>query len=420
MARRLENWLKSYLEYTEASEAPSIFHFWTGVSTIAGALRRRVWIDMRQFEWIPNFYIIFVAPPGVATKSTTINIGKSLLKELDGINFGPDSGTWQAIGQSLMDAQEFVPLIPGNLEGSMEEMSCITCPIGELGTFLDFNDGKLIDILTGLWDGQRSSFEHKTKTTGSILINNPWINIIGGTTPAWLRKNVPEESIGGGFASRVIFIFGDKKRKLVPYPSLVGEHKEYVRLREDLVHDLRLIGEMLGEMYLSPEAVEWGIEWYKELWHGDRDVNLASARYDGYISRKQTHVHKLAMVISAAESQDQIITLEHLQKAATLVTETEKDMIRVFESIGVAPTSQNMHEILSFLDTYRKQKQAASQQTVLRYALQIMSQQDFSEAIDSCVKAGYIELRQADNVVYYNLIVDLDEVGKDGTKRSVS
>src|SRR5258708_32530922 len=74
------------------------FHFWTGIATIAGALRRRVWIDMRKFIWTPNFYIILVAPAGIAAKSTSISIGLDLLLKLPtqaGIRFGPESLTGQ-------------------------------------------------------------------------------------------------------------------------------------------------------------------------------------------------------------------------------------------------------------------------------------------------------------------------------------
>lgn len=411
MTRYLKDWLESYLEFTEATESPQIFHFWTGVFTIAAALKRRVWIDQRHFEWTPNFYIIFVAPPGIANKSTTISIGSGLLREIDGINFGPDSGTWQALGQSLMDAQEFVPLVAGQLDGEMEQMSCISCTVGELGTFIDFQDRKLIDTLTSLWDGQRGTFEHKTKTTGSILISNPWINIISGTTPAWLRKNVPEETIGGGLASRIIFVFGDKKRQLVPYPALVGDRAEHRKLRDKLVHDLRDISDMLGEMILTPEAIQYGVEWYKEHWE-DRDIELASHRYDGYRARKPTHIHKLAMVLSASESSSGIITEVHLKKATKIVTSMEADMIKVFESIGVAPTSQNILEIVNFLNTYKLKEMAATQQTVFRYALTVMSQRDLDEAIESCIKAGYISVKQKGDQIYYYLNIDPSQIGK--------
>lgn len=411
MPRLLKNWLKSYLDFTSLSEAPEIFHFWTGVSTMAGALKRRVYIDQRYFEWTPNFYIIFVAPAGVATKSTTISIGTNLLREVDGIHFGPDSGTWQAIGKSLVEAQELVPTKFGDLDGEMDQMSCIHCAVGELGTFLDFQDRKLIDTLTSLWDGQRGSFEHRTATAGNILINNPWINLLSATTPAWLRKNVPEEAIGGGFASRVIFVFGDRKRQLVAYPGLVGERDEHRKLREDLIHDLRDISEMLGEMVLTPNAIKWGSDWY-EAHHNSKSLDMASHRFDGYRSRKQTHIHKLAIVISASESSKGVITQAHLQQAEKLVTSMESDMIRVFESIGVSSASRNVIEIVSFLHTYKLRDQAASETTLVRYAMTIMNQQEYTEAIETCVRAGYIQAAQKQGRVYYHSKVAPDEVGK--------
>lgn len=412
MARLLSDWLRSYLEFTALSESPELFHFWTGVSTIASALKRRVWIDQRYFEWTPNFYIIFVAPAGVASKSTTIGIGTSLLREVEGVNFGPDSGTWQAIGKSLMEAQELIPKTPGDLEGEMEEMSCITCTPGELGTFLDFSDRKLVDTLTSLWDGQRTSFEHRTATAGTIYIKNPWINIISATTPAWLKKNVPEEAIGGGFASRVIFVFADRKRQLVAYPGLASVDRKYEHLRESLIHDLQDMAQMLGEMILSPDAIRWGEEWYQQHWN-ERPTHMASERFDGYIARKQTHIHKLAMILSASRSSNRVIEKEHLEAAAQIVTGMEADMISVFESIGVAPTTRLMHEILSFLDTYNKQDLAVTTQTLYRHCFQIMSQQDFEEAFNAAIKAGYIEQRQGqDGAIYVRLKVSLGEVGR--------
>ena len=78
MARRLKNWIKSYADFTEVSEAPLTFDFWTGLSTISGALQRKVYIDEVKFKLFPNMYVFFVAPPGVATKSTTVGVGDCL------------------------------------------------------------------------------------------------------------------------------------------------------------------------------------------------------------------------------------------------------------------------------------------------------------------------------------------------------
>ena len=420
MSRKHKDWLKAYLNYTTYSESPEIFHFWTGVSAIGSCLKRRVWIDQRYFEWTPNFYIIFVAPAGVATKSTTISVANTLLKEVEGVNFGPDSGTWQALGKSLMESRELIALDPSNIDGAMEEMSCITCTPGELGTFMDFQDRKLVDVLTSLWDGQRSTFEHRTSTQGVIMIANPWVNIISGTTPSWLKANMPEAAIGGGFASRVIWVFGNKKRQLVAYPGLHGEEAQFEKLKNELIHDLNDIANMIGEMILTPEAVAWGEQWYQKHWD-TRPVHMASERFDGYIARKQTHIHKLAIVLSAAQSSSKIVNEEHLKAAEAITTGMEMDMINVFESIGVAPTSRLMSELISFLHTYEKQGLAVSQQALYRHCFQIMSQQEFDEITTSAIKAGYIELKQGpDGLVYYRLKVKPEDIGKSTLVKSVA
>src|SRR3990172_8994626 len=97
MARNVSDWLQGYIEYTANLEAPDKFHFWTGVATIAGALQGKCWVDMGKWKWKPNFYIIFVAPPGIIGKSTTADVGIGLLREIEGIHFGPMSATWQAL-----------------------------------------------------------------------------------------------------------------------------------------------------------------------------------------------------------------------------------------------------------------------------------------------------------------------------------
>ncbi len=52
-------------------------------------------------------------------------------------------------------------------------------------------------------------------------INNPFINFMGATTPAWITENFPEYAIGGGFTSRTIFVYAETKRKLNAYHVFV-------------------------------------------------------------------------------------------------------------------------------------------------------------------------------------------------------
>jgi hypothetical protein len=377
-----DNWLKAYIHHTRFSESPDAYHFWTGVGTVAGALRRRVWIDNSIFQWTPNFYIFLVGPPGVAAKSTSIRVGLSLLERVPGINSGPQSMTWQALAQCLMDCAEEI-LIPGE---DPIPMAAITCGVAELGTFLKTDDKELVDTLVAMWDGQKETFRRQTRTQGNTVIVNPWLNIIACTTPSWLREHFDEGMVGGGLTSRILFVYADRKRHLVAYP---GDHvppKEYKKEAEDLFHDLTIIASLAGPYSFTADAKAFGMSWYEKHWQGERAAHLASPRFEGYIARKQTHIHKVAMVLSAAKRSDLVITLEDLQEAEIAVSSLEPDMLRVFENIGHDAKTSSQQTILAII----KHRKAIWNTDLWRMCFTTMTGKDYTDGIAACLSGGYI------------------------------
>ena len=378
------------MHYSRHSEAPDVFHFWTGVSVIAGALRRRVWIDQRYFTWTPNFYIVFVAPPGIATKSTTVRIGIRLLREVPGIHFGPQSLTWQAFLQALSDAREFI-----SFGDEYYQMSCITIALTELGTFLSPDDHSLIDLMTDLWDGQDDVWKRLLKTQEKTEIVNPWVNIIACTTPSWMQRNFPEYMIGGGLTSRTIFVFADQKRRLVCYPADEIPAGDFDEHGKKLIEDLCSISEMFGEYEIDKDAKTWSKQWYENHWT-NRPIHMSSERYDGYISRKQTHLHKLAMVLAAAQRDELVLRESDLKTAERFISGLEVDMAKVFENIGIADSSRHVIEILAYVRAYK----SISQQDLWRLCMPVMKLQEFTDAINAGIRAGYIEQVQRAGTIY--------------------
>jgi hypothetical protein len=338
--RNFPDWIKAYMEYASYSEAPPKMHFWTAVSSVAGALRRRVWIDQGYFQWIPNFYVVFVAPPGIVAKTTTADIGMDILRMVPGIKFGPSVVTWQSLVKSFAEAAEMF-----ELGGEMHTMAAMTISSGEFGNLLNPQDREMVDMLVSLWDGK--GFKKETKFSGSDTVVNPWINLIACTTPAWIAGNFPEYMIGGGFTSRVIWVYTDKKYKLVPYPAeaIPPGHDDF-KLR--LAQDLEQISQMGGAYQLSRDAKEWGAIWYNEHFT-KRQAHLEDDRYGGYIARKQTHIHKLAMVLAASRTSRMVIELDDLVTAAQLVTDLEAEMIKVFGRIGLNEVSLGSHRLIEWM-----------------------------------------------------------------------
>lgn len=389
MPRFHKDFISAYMEYAQYSEAPKHMHFWTGVSVVAGALRRKVWIDMAYFRWYPNFYIILVAPPGIVQKSTTAGIGMSLLRQVPGINFGPEVVTWPALVTAMASISE------GYEVGDMIHiMSALTLESSEFGNLLNPQDKEMVDLLVNLWDGKQGSFNKATKNSGNDSIENPWINLIACTTPSWIAGNFPEYMIGGGFTSRCLFVYAEEKDKFVAYPGL-SVPKDLDRVQRELISDLTHISTLAGEMKLSPEAIKWGTEWY-EKHYSERPANLDDDRFGGYIARKQTHIHKLAMVLSASESDTLVIEAEHLQTAATMTTDLEPDMAMVFAKIGKTEASFYADRMVQYV----ARRGETPYMEVYRYVhSHFPSMRDFEDVLAGCVRAGMLKIIQSGDQV---------------------
>lgn len=380
--RNFPDFLRAYIEYSKYSEAPDKFHFWTGVSAVAGALRRKVHIDMGYFKWHPNFYIIFVAPPGIVSKSSTASIGMDLLKKVKGIKFGADATTWQALAQTLAKSSE----IYTTPEGQLQTMCSLTLVSSELGTLLNPSDNEMMDVLVSLWDGQEGTWSKATKTQGNDDITNPWINIIGCTTPAWIGQHVPEYIVGGGFTSRTIFVYADKKRRLVAYPNqqLPRDHEIF---KSRLIEDLTEIANMCGTFRLTPDAIAYGEKWYEEHYTNPAP-HLMNNRYGGYVARKQTHIHKLAMILAAARGNDLIITQEILEAAQEIVTATELDMPKVFAQIGADENARKITLVINHVRAHG----AVDRQDLVKYFITQMGLQDIQNAIQAGIMSRDLTL----------------------------
>lgn len=385
------------MDYTRDSESPTPFHFWTGVSVIAGALRRRVWIDMKKFDWVPNFYTILVGPPGVAAKSTSLGMGMRLLSKIPQIKWGPESMTWQKLTKSLSDSTEFVQYTNELGQQTQIAQSANTMEVSELGTMLKPDDTNLVSFLIRMWDGQRGKFRHDTITGGLVEVENPWLNVIAATTPDWLQANFSENMIGGGLVSRIVFVYGDKKRSLVPYPDEVIPASQYATLEQSLIDDLGEIAKLSGPYRLSPFARQWGRAWYID--HNNphlRAQHLNSARFNGYLARKQAHLHKIAIILAAAKRDALVIEEEDLKEADQFLIGIEHDMLKVFESIGATDQKNHTDEIFNIVQYYGQ----LSNSGLWAKCQNLMSLKEFEEAVRALAHARKIKVVMVNSVAF--------------------
>lgn len=381
MPRNFDNWLEAYLDYASYSEAPRRMHFWCGVSAIAACLRRKVWIDEGYFRWYPNHYIIFVAPPGIVSKSTTVQIAMNLLHKVSGINFGPDVMTWPALVESFAKSSETF-----DYNGSVITQSALTLESSELGNFFDPSNRELIDLMVSLWDCKQGAFKKITKGAGSDTVLDPWINLIACTTPAWIAGYFPDYVIGGGFTSRCLFIYTEHKEKYVAYPHL-SIPSDLAAKAERLTYDLTYMSNrLIGPYRLSPEALEFGKDWYVAHYQDPHD-GLDEDRFGGYLARKQTHIHKLAMILAASQRDELVITPTDLKTANHMLTDLEPDMPKVFAKIGRSHTSLHTEKFLKWCYKNSPVRYEAAHRYIHN---EFPLLRDFESMLQGCIRAGLL------------------------------
>lgn len=384
--RHFKNWLKAYLDYAgKISETPFDMLFWAGVSAIAGALQRKVYIDQGRFQLYPNFFIVFVADAGVIQKSTTINTAISLLKKVEGITIAPDATTWEGFIKFMEENHQGDDALTENLDQEHGKSSAVTIAATELSTFIDPQNKPMLSALTKLWDNE-DVFVKLTKFSGTETIDKPCVNLIGGTTPSWMRDSFDRWSREGGFVSRTIFIYGEKKRQLVAFPKKTLT-QEYYQTRQKLIEDLDAISRLKGEYYLDPKMMEIAEKWYED--HNKRVLEAGYVDSSGFKDRKQAHILKLAMILAAAEGEDMTITPERWAEAAIHIESAEQAFPKAFATVDQRNELRPFYDVMDEIKLHGEA--GTTKKELLRKFSRRYTLKELTAAIDMLASAELVE-----------------------------
>ena len=343
MDRALSDWLDTYLYYCKGTEPPKSYHQWVGISLIAGALQRKVYIRWGHEAIYPNLYIVLVGPSGRTRKGHAMNMGIEIFKDL-GIPTCAESITREALIR-LMKTSATAFEDPSS---KIPKFHCsITAFSKELSVFLGQKDIRFLADLTD-WYDSHDRWAYETKTQGKDYIQGLCFNLLGATAQDWLQSMLPIEAIGGGFTSRIIFIVEDQKEQVVARPEYTEEHK---KLQKVLASDLARITNIAGEYIFTEEAAVEYAQWYEkqESMMKEGKFAVSDPRFAGYCDRRATHVKKLALIFSASGDDERVIKLEDFAKARNVLEKAERNMAQVFGGLGKARTGDLVYTILQHL-----------------------------------------------------------------------
>jgi len=364
MPRLLDDWLEAYLKFAENTEPPTSYHMWVGISVIASALQRKTHMIWGHSKIYPNQYIILVGPSGTARKGDAINIGRPMMEHVN-LKIASQRITPEALIAAM--SESITSFTDSNKDLIFQ--APISIIAGELSVFIGQKNLKLLADLTDLYDSHKS-WEYETKhgyqTNKGIktkdTISGVCVNILGGTAPDWIPTILPQEAIGGGWTSRVIFVVEEGKGQIISNPNLIPPDEV---LRKKLEKDLEQIHLIIGEYEFTKDALDSYIAWYEKQ---ERNLkagtfHIQDGRFGGYIARRATHVKKISMCLSASRSNEVNINLKDFERAKELLERTEKKMSKAFKGMGKSQIAEMTDKVLTVIMARKKIKRSE----VLRY-----------------------------------------------------
>ena len=343
--RHLPDWIDGFMLLTENSEPPLLFRKWTAISTIAAALQRKVRIDWgTSLVFYPNMYIVLVGPSATG-KGTVMNFALDIIKNVRGIVLSAQATSLQALIRRMRDTN----LTDVDLEtGEQQFHSSMTIFSTEFTVFLGYHNRELIAALCE-WFDCHSRWKYETISRKTEEVIGVWINILAGTTPDSIKSSIPIEAVGGGLTSRIIFIYEEKREKLVVMPTQTQKETE---LQKMLIEDLERISMMSGQFHCTEGFARTWSDWcYKAA----ENPPFYDRKFDGYCGRRRGHLMKMCMILSASHGRnDLVLTADDLVRADEFLREAEVKMALTFRGIGKSDLAGSIQDAITYITNSRK------------------------------------------------------------------
>lgn len=274
-----------------------------------------------------------------------MRVGKAFLDRL-GVAIAADETSRQKLVKAISDTKS-----QDQEQGSSHCSLSIHC--SELTVFLGYQDRELLSMLCKWYDCE-ARYVKDTHSRGREEVPNVWATLLGATTPGQLQASLPEDAVGSGFTSRVVFVFQANKGKLVEKPTLDKE------LGEALFRSLEQIKSMAGPFTITTEAEERYFTWYR---NSEENKPFNDPRLDYYAQRRPTHLFKVAMIYSASRTDKMIIELQDMEDAIKTLENTEKNMPAVFAGVGANPLAGLQLRLLRILEEKKELSFAEIEET---------------------------------------------------------
>ena len=370
--RKCADIVDTFQKVCQKRATPS-FALWAGILMVAGVMGRKCYVMTGKNKWTDFVYPtlgVFLISPGGGGKTSATKVCEEFWAEIPSLCVAPKSLT----------AASFCDTIGSSGKGIEDHHSLLIVSDELLSFFLGYDREQLAYWSQAIDCSREISQQRRGLGKDKIGCLNPSLSFLLAGTPGAFNTYFPEAAYDQGLMGRCVIVYHRKKHRGKAHPR---ENK----LGEDCIHDLGLVADMEGKFTLESGVLKLFEE--EDLKNEEMIDRLPHPRLEPYFNRKHMLGLKVAMAISAARSDNMIITQACYKEALKLLGEAETCVVQAF----VAPKQEEDALVIDstmrhFWETGVKR---IKKRTLVQRLYPIVAASKVPILIDTMVNAGLLK-----------------------------
>jgi len=327
------NWITNFIDWIDSgsvTDAPLIYQEVSALMILSCIVNRNIFVNFGHRHIYPSLWCVLLGKSGMFRKSTMIDLVSKFVLAIkpDFVMEQESSSEYFATtlaekSKVLFVQDEFISL----LDSFKKEYSSLTKR-----------------LLVELYD-REIPWSRGTMGGGKVEIIDPFVNIITGTTPAWLQQAISESDIKGGFLPRFLLIYANEKERNIQFPGFGNE-----KVKNNLIEGLDMLSKITYQAQLSKEAEEIYVQFSHYL---DKITKEKGDIIGSFNSRLCIYSLKLALLYHVSDLEriaDEVISEEDMQKGVSFAKRVCATQEKILSNLAFSPYQIKRQRILDILE----------------------------------------------------------------------
>lgn len=363
------DFITDFLTFTENQVSPEIHRKWAGISCLAGALERRVWVRAGELINYPNLYIILVAPPGTGKYviETVRELWTDTVKpntEIPAFHIAPDSVTRASLIDDLSDAKcSFIPPT-----SPIYTYHALLVPSEEFEILMPGYDPHFIASFNSFFNAK--PYHRETRRYGhrqNVEIVRPLLHVLAGTTPSYYNR-FPDDAWNTGLIRRIIMVYASDP----PYKDLFQSSIDRTEERKRLLHRLAQLSSLYGQATWENDSWKLIEDWHRK---GEQPL-LTHSRLTYYNRTRAQFILKLSLVSAVSRLGVPTIEPSDVIRAMEWLFEAEAQMPSIFRAMQGKSDGALLEELWHFVQAVWNKHRLPTQTSQMKRFLSIRAPED--------------------------------------------